>query len=265
MPIPSVQLYSVRDHLDDLDGTLGRLAALGIRAVEPFSLFDRLPETGASLARHGLSAPTAHAPFLSDDIEYGGKRVALPPLAITLQSARALGVQTLFDPMVPAERWGDADEIARTAERLNSAAGEAAQAGMRVGYHNHSFEFHHRVGEVTAYEHFVSLLEPGVVLEVDVYWAAMAGQDVPALLERLGDRVAALHLKDGASLHDPFAGDGYAPEQLDQRPLGQGVLDVPGILAAAPHVEYDVLEFDHHAGDVFTGIAASLEVLRAAR
>jgi sugar phosphate isomerase/epimerase len=267
MPHPaiSVQLYTVRDHLADLDGTLERLAGLGIRSVEPFSLFDRVPETATALARHGLSAPTAHAPFLSDDIEYDGRRVALPPLGMTLQAARALGVDTLIDPMVPADRWQSAADVDRTAERLNAAAAEAAAAGVRVGYHNHSFEFHHRIGDASAYEYFVSKLDPAVALEVDVYWAAMAGQDVPALLGRLGSRVAALHLKDGSSIRDPFGAGGYAAEQLDQKPLGQGILDIAGILQSARSVDYDVIEFDHVEGDVFAAIGTSLDYLRAAR
>jgi sugar phosphate isomerase/epimerase len=264
-PATSVQLYTVRDHLADLDGTLERLAGLGIRSVEPFSLYDRLTETATALARHGLSAPTAHAPFLSDDVEYEGRRVALPPLGMTLQAARALGVHTLIDPMVPADRWQTAADVDRTAERLNTAVAEADAAGVRVGYHNHSFEFHHRIAGATAYEHFVSRLAPAVVLEVDVYWAAMAGQDVPGLLERLGDRVVALHLKDGSSIRDPFRTSGYAAEELDQAPLGQGVLDIAGILRSAPGVDYDVIEFDHVEGDVFAAIATSLDYLRAAR
>jgi len=264
-PAISVQLYSVREQLADLDGTFERLAGLGIRSVEPFSLYDRVPETATALVQHGLSAPTAHAPFLSDDIEYEGRRVPLPPLVMTLQAARALGVQTLIDPMVPADRWQSADDVDRTAERLNAAAAEAAEAGVRVGYHNHSFEFHHRINGASAYEYFVSKLDPAVVLEVDVYWAAMAGQDVPELLQRLGHRVVALHLKDGGSIRDPFGTTGYAAEHLDQVPLGHGILDIAGILRATPGVDYDVIEFDHVEGDVFAAIGESLAYLRAAR
>ena len=40
-------------------------------------------------------------------------------------------------------------------------------------------------------------LDDAVLLEVDTYWAAVGGQDVPALLGRLGDRVRYLHVKDG--------------------------------------------------------------------
>ena len=62
-----------------------------------------------------------------------------------------------------------------------------------------------------------------MLLEIDAYWAATGGADVPALLRRLGDRVIALHLKDG-----PLNGDKTA-----QLPLGQGDLPAADVVAAA--------------------------------
>ena len=91
------------------------------------------------------------------------------------------------------------------------------------------------------------LIDPSILLEIDTYWAGTAGQDVPALLGRLGDRVIALHLKDG-----PL--NGNVSEQL---PLGQGELPAVEIIAAAKALEFPVLEFDAYAGDIFDGIAAS--------
>lgn len=258
----ALQLYSVREHAADLDAMLAKVAELGITRVEPFSIFDRTVEMIPVLRRHGLSAPTGHAPFLSDEIEYQGRTVPLPPLSVTVQAANAYGLEVLIDPMVPAARWRSADEIARTADRLNAAGEEAAAAGLRVGYHNHSFEFHHDVNGVTGYEHFVSLLDPRIVLELDVYWAAVAGQDVPALLRRLGERVIALHLKDGAVDIDPFAaGSEYRSDELEQTPLGEGSLDIAAILGAAPADRLDIIEFDHVPGDVFSAIERSLRYL----
>ncbi|WP_435527637.1 sugar phosphate isomerase/epimerase family protein [Microbacterium aurantiacum] len=265
-PRTSLQLYSVREHTADLDGLFGRIADLGISHVEPFSIFDRTMEVVPLLRRHGLTAPTGHAPFLSDEIEYQGNLVPLPPLATTLQAATAFGLEVLIDPMVPAARWRTAGEIAASADRLNAAAAQAAEAGVRVGYHNHSFEFHHEVHGQTGYEHFVSLLDPRVVLEVDVFWAAVAGQDVPALLRRLGDRVIALHLKNGAIDVDPFAPEATVRSyELDQLPLAEGQIDMSAILDAAPADRFDVIEFDHVAGDVFAAIELSRHYLEGSR
>ena len=76
---------------------------------------------------------------------------------------------------------------------------------------------------------------------------ASGGADVPALLRRLGDRVIALHLKDG-----PLNGDTSA-----QLPLGSGDLPAAEIIAAASGLQFPVLEFDAYAGDMFDAISVS--------
>ena len=107
----------------------------------------------------------------------------------------------------------------------------------------------------------MSLLDPSVVLELDIFWAAVAGQDVPALAHRLGDRLSALHLKDGFPGHDPFASERSTPPRRFQCPLGDGALDVAGILDATPSCEFDIIEFDHVETDVFDAVSASIAFL----
>ncbi len=68
---------------------------------------------------------------------------------------------------------------------------------MRVGYHNHWWEVERDFDGRHGLEVLADHLAPEVVLEVDTYWATVGGADVPALLGRLGDRVVALHIKDG--------------------------------------------------------------------
>ena len=97
-------------------------------------------------------------------------------------------------------------------------------------------------------EAFVELLDPAVVLELDTYWAAVGGQDVPAAIRRLGDRVRFLHLKDGP----------ITKNNLEQLPLGEGAMPVDRILAAATALEIPVLEFDDYDGDIFDGIRRSV-------
>ena len=135
----------------------------------------------------------------------------------------------------------------RLAELLGTAATTAADYGLQVAYHNHDWELATRFDGRSALEVFTDLADPSVLLEVDTYWAATGGADVPALLERLGDRVVALHLKDG-----PLNGD-----TATQLPLGSGDLPAAEIVAAAAGVPFAVLEFDEYAGDIFDGIAAS--------
>jgi sugar phosphate isomerase/epimerase len=101
---------------------------------------------------------------------------------------------------------------------------------------------------------FAEQLDPGLVLEVDTYWATVGGEDAPALLRRLGDRVRAIHVKDG----------GLATDASGQVPAGQGRVPVAEVLAAAPEA-LRVVEFDRYDGDIFAGLAASRAFLTGVR
>jgi sugar phosphate isomerase/epimerase len=97
------------------------------------------------------------------------------------------------------------------------------------------------------------LLDPRVVLEVDLYWVARGGVDPVALLERLGERVVAVHAKDGTL--DPEAVAAYPP--ADQVPAGAGVVPLADAIAAAPALELAIVEFDHYEGDLFDAVEKS--------
>jgi sugar phosphate isomerase/epimerase len=234
LPDLSVQLYSVRERLvPDFQGTLAALREIGLTRVEPFGMLSFVDELATGLERHGLTAPTTHQSLV--EVELGE----------VFDTAARLSIGTVIHPFTPAEQWETADDVAAVAELLNSAAAVGAASGIRVGYHNHAWELSQQLDGRPVLEVLVDQLDPAVVLEVDTYWAAVGGQDVPALLKRLGDRVVALHLKDG-----PLNG-----VTQDQLPLGSGELPAADILAAATALEVPVLEFDQYAGDMLSGVA----------
>jgi sugar phosphate isomerase/epimerase len=231
----SVQLYSVRDAFaGDPSATLARLAEIGFTRVEPYGVVENVDALRTGLRAHGLSAPTAHARLIGADQD------------AVLAAAADLGIEVVIDPMVPADRWQSADDIAATAAALNDAAKRAAAHGVRVGYHNHWWELATRIDDRHAFEILVDRLDPAVVLELDTYWATAGGADAPALLRRLGERVVAIHVKDG----------GLATDGSGQVPAGQGAVPVAEVLAAAPGALW-VVEFDRYDGDIFAGLAAS--------
>jgi sugar phosphate isomerase/epimerase len=238
----SIQLYTLRDQIAaDRDGTLARLAGIGYRAVEPY---DPMADPAGFRARAdalGLTVTGTHAYALfSQEAD------------AVFEAVTAIGTDLAIIPGgIDHEEFTTLAGLRRTADLLNGFADKAAEHGVRIGYHNHWWEIEPRFEGRTALEVLAGLLAPEVVLEVDTYWAHVGGADVPALLRTLGDRVRALHVKDGPAVKDE-------PHVA----VGDGVIDVPAILAAAPGAQR-IVELDACATDVFDAVAASHAYLTA--
>jgi sugar phosphate isomerase/epimerase len=238
----SVQLYSVRDQFAaDPLATLQRLAGIGFTDVEPYGLVQHLDALRDGLPQTPLSAPTAHVSLVGADLD------------AAFAAAVACGVGVVIEPAVRAPHWQDAAGVAATAAALNDAAKTAAGHGLRVGYHNHWWELESRIDGRPALEVLADQLDPAVLLEVDTYWATAGGVDAPELLQRLGDRVHALHIKDGD----------LSTDASGQVPAGQGRVPVAEVLAAAPDA-LRVVEFDRYDGDIFAALGESHAYLTGA-
>ncbi|WP_290856961.1 sugar phosphate isomerase/epimerase [Hamadaea sp.] len=237
-----VQLYSVRAALQEgsPDDVLERLAAMGYGFVEPtFGLVNGdAPGFRRLLDEHGLTVSSLHGP-------------ALGPLRPQIaEAAHVLGADTVVVPAIPDADFVTAAGVARSAERLAEAADSLAALGLRLAYHNHHWELANHPGGQAGLELLAALLPAEVALEVDVYWAAVGGADVPALLRDLGDRVRLLHVKDGpATVDDAMTA------------VGSGTLAIPEILAASPKA-LRIVELDRCDGDVFDALAESLAYLK---
>ncbi len=183
--------------------------------------------------------------------------LTVPPAEETFAAAKTLGVQVVIDPFVAPDRWATSADVQRNADRLNARAAQADDFGLRVGYHNHDHELTTQIDGRPALEVFADLLDPSVLLEVDLYWATAGGADLVPLLQRLGDRVIAVHVKDG-----PMR-PGLSARELptDQQPAGQGDVPLAAVLSAGLDISYAVIEFDHYEGDIFDGIAESYAFL----
>jgi sugar phosphate isomerase/epimerase len=231
----ALQLYTVRDQLaSGRTAVLDAIRGYGYAAVEPYDVLTDPEALRADLDEAGLAVCAVHAKALGENA------------GAFLDGARTVGAGTVIVPWAPPERFADADAIAELARELNEAAARAAGLGLRFGYHNHHFELA-MVGGRTGLEALADALDPVVLLEVDTYWAAVGGQDVPKLLGRLGDRVRYLHVKDGpVTKDDPMTA------------VGGGRMPVAEILAACPSAEWHVVELDRCATDVLTAVSDSL-------
>ena len=239
---PALQLYTVREQLaGGRKDVLARIASFGYGAVEPFDVLSDTAALHADLSAAGLRVSSVHATPSGEQAEAVADATAL------------LGGDTIIVPHMPPARFADADGVQALAQELNEMARRAAGRGLRLGYHNHDFELSSLIGGRPALEVLADALDDGVILEVDTYWAAVGGQDVPALLGRLGERVRYLHVKDGPVVN----------RDDSMVAVGSGRMPVAEILAASPSAEWHVVELDRCATDMMTAVGDSLAWLAA--
>lgn len=235
-----LQLYSLRDEAArDLEDTLRRVAAMGYEGVEPFGL---TPETAAETKRLcdelNLAVPSVHIAMPEGE----NRQPVLDTLA---ELAPERAVCTLGQ-----HEFGSVNAVHEVCDRLNAANELLTHRGLSFGVHNHWWEFR-PVDGVAPYQLMLERLHPSVFFELDVYWMTVAGVDPAIALPQFGARAPLLHLKDGpAEMGQPMV------------PLGKGVLDVPGIVAAnAVNTEWLVVELDECRLDMFDALKQSLDYL----
>jgi sugar phosphate isomerase/epimerase len=236
-----VQLYSLRNDLGpNLEATFHRLKKIGFTHVEPHEVLEYTAELKAGLQASGLRADTAHA------------KVTTPDRDDMVAAAEELGIGTLVIPWADPTYYEDRAGVAELARQINEAARYAADHGIRIGYHNHEFEFEKKIDGRAAYEVMVESLDDNVVLELDTYWASVGGADVFELLPRLSNRVRFLHINN-----EP-------PEEDDPPTLGVSIIGrVDEVVALGrDFVELNVLEIVVEE-DVFPFLEANFEYFSA--
>ena len=222
---------------------LHAVAAAGYRAVELAGL---PPIAARELARlldgAGLRVVAAHE---------GIARLREDPDAVAERMAE-LGCGRVIVPSLPEADRASADRVRRLAAELGEFAGRFAAQGIRLGYHNHAFEFAPLEG-TTVWDLLLAELPPAVEIELDVYWAAVAGRDPVAEIRATAGRVRLVHMKDRAP----------GPEPHDA-PAGEGTLPFPEIVQAAraAGVEWYIAEQDD-PGDTLADIASAFRYLES--
>lgn len=238
-----LQLYTVRDAAAaDLAGALRAATELGFQGVELHDLHGHAPdEVRAMLDAHGLAVCGRHVGLEAAEDDLGGLVAEL----VTLGTDR-LVVAWIEPPRTPAE--ADA-----AVARLVRAAGRAADAGLRLGFHNHDAEVAAQADGRSVLDLLLAA-DSGPFLELDLGWAWYAGADPIALVDTAGSRAPLVHVKDmrrdGGPVHVP---------------LGRGDVDYEGLADAADRagVEWLIVEQDETDGDAFEAVAESLARLRS--
>ena len=241
----SLQLYSVREAAkSDFPGVLKQVADIGYKAVEPAGMMDRTPkEYRALLDDVGLRVSSIH----------GG--LPTPETASEIiDTAKTVGCDIVVSGKGPDD-FKTLDAIRATADAFQQGAELIRPHGLRMGYHNHYWEFDEVDGRL-GYEILLELM-PDVSSQLDVYWASNFGKvDVPPIVAKYAGRLPTLHIKDGPLTRTDGGIDPHTA-------VGAGKMDIPAVVGAADEsvLEWLIVELDHCATDMMQAVRDSYDYL----
>ncbi|WP_404454704.1 sugar phosphate isomerase/epimerase [Virgibacillus necropolis] len=219
-----LQLYSVCEAAEkDFLGTIHRVADMGYDAVQFAGFF----ETSAKQVKNVLD---------EKEIGVGGSHTGFDllnsdKLKETILYNQEINNDLIICPYLPEEKRNSGEAYKRTAEELNSIGRICKENGMRFAYHNHNFEFEIYDG-MTGFDLLFGQTDPELVkIELDCFWANYAGHDAGSIIEKYGERVVSLHMKD-------------MNQEKKSIEIGKGTLDLTGLLKTANDqaVEWLVVE-----------------------
>ena len=251
-----LQLYTLRDYIgQDPKGVLAKVVKAGYQEVETYGYSPeknfwglKPTELKAVLAGYGLSTPSGHydlGPYLRDDNE--------AQLEATIAAAKACGQQYLIIPSLDEKLRATPADFKALAAKFNKAGAKCKAAGLRLGYHNHDFEFK-PIGGTMLYDVLLRETDPALVdFEMDIYWVVRAGQDPIKLMQAHPKRFPLWHVKDM---------DKATPSLNTE--IGSGSIDYRKIMAYASTagLKHPIVEQENFALDAYQSIAQSAAYMR---
>lgn len=251
-----LQLYSLRDIIfKDVEGTLKQVAGFGYQELELFGyndgkVFGRpVHEIVKLVSDLGMKIPSGH---------YGTGLVVQPnkqPAVGTLvnqwekavSDAKILGQENMVIAYLQKDERKTIDDYKKVCELINKNAEICNKYGIRIGYHNHDFEFDPIDGQIP-YEVMLKELDPkSVSMELDLFWTIYANHDPIKLFEAHPGRFEQWHVKDMRKDDHKLNAD-----------VGTGTIDFKAIFAKAKEAGFKHFYIEH---DTFP--VSSIESVKA--
>ena len=145
-----LQLYSVRDHMnseEDIREAFKRIAEMGYTNGQTAGTYDFIsPEKYGQYAREaGIEICGTHYSWdrIRNDVEG------------TVAYHKALGTTNVGIGGMPADARGNLAGLMAFIDEFNACAARYAEYGMKLTYHNHSFEFKRLEDGRTLFDHLV--------------------------------------------------------------------------------------------------------------
>ncbi|MDB5144967.1 MAG: sugar phosphate isomerase/epimerase [Mucilaginibacter sp.] len=251
-----LQLFSLREQLPkDVKGVIAKVAEAGYKQVETFGYSKEhgfwglsAADFGKLLNANGLTSPSGH--YGIDSFLASGH---IGDLDDAIEAATILGQNYVTVPYIAPNLRKSASDFKSIANWINIASQRVNAAGLKLGYHNHNFEFEPVEGQMLL-EVLLKSTDPELVdFEMDVYWVVRAGQNPMEWFNRYPGRFRLIHVKDM---------DKTNPKLNTE--AGSGSIDYKTIFTQIKDegVKYYILEQENFKMDPYASIAQSNKYLR---
>jgi sugar phosphate isomerase/epimerase len=281
-----LELYTVRDVIvKDYPGTLEKVAQIGYKDVEAAEGYNHMSpkDFRALLDRLGLRMPSTHAGITVGDeaavqkqlegfqimgIQYTSLSESRPPRRLVRRPPTPAQRARMRERM---ERGRTVDDVKREAALYNRYGKLARKFGIKILRHNHTMEFQPCQGsKLMPYDILLADTDPEVVvMQMDLGWATVAGQDPIEWFHKHPGRFVLWHVKDVACLKClPPATNEFARMRAAKLvPVGEGDIDYANIFkhASLAGMKHFAIEQDSAAawGDSIAAARVSYQHLHA--
>jgi len=251
-----LQLYSLRDQLPkDVKGVIANVAKAGYSEVETFGYSKQggfwglsAKEFSSLLKANNLKTPSGH--YGLDEFFGTGK---MDQFDSYIEAALATGQTYIIIPGLNHNFIKTAADFKNIADKMNMAAEVCKKHGLKLGYHNHNFEWE-KVEGTTFYDTILNDTDPKLVnMEMDLYWVVRAGHNPIEIFKKHPGRFTFVHVKDMDKTN----------HELNTE-IGSGTVDFKTILAQAKlaGIQHYIVEQENFSMDPFKSLAQSSAYLK---
>jgi sugar phosphate isomerase/epimerase len=236
--------------MKDPKGDLKKVADLGYKILETFAYRDgniyglEFSEFGSFVKGLGMNVTSGH---------YGLDQIRSDDWEKAVADAKSIGQDYMVLAYIQDTDRKSLDDYKSICESLNKAGEVCKKNGIRLGYHNHNFEFEKMDGQ-TPYDVMLATLDPKYVgMEMDIFWVVNAGQDPLKYFEKYPGRFEQWHVKDMDK-----------SDRMRNANVGTGSIDWKPIFAKAKQsgMKHFYLEQETYPGAPIDSAAAGIKYLK---
>ena len=233
----ALQLYSVREDMKaDFEGTLKKVKEMGYDGVEFAGLFDNdVQDVKRMCQQIGLVPISAHVSY----------KEMLEDLSL-IEKYKEIGCEYIVIPSLRRENLAGGEFYNETLEGIKKIAEKANSLGMRLGYHNHDFEFEKFEDKYLLDALYDDVSKDLLDTQLDTCWVNVGDENPSKYILKYADRTNVIHIKDfvGSKTENMYGlisekdtGKEADSTKFELRPVGYGKQDVVAILDAARQVD----------------------------